>query len=249
MGIYERYAQIYDSHQIGFSLRIIPYLDQVLTRHQVEVDSALDLACGTGTVARSFAARGWETYGIDLSPAMLAEARRKAEAAGAMVAFSQQDMRSFILPHPVSLVTCFYDSLNYLLSVDDLRQTFGRVANALRLGGFFLFDMNTPWFLEHGWDHNTFYLDCEPASVVMQSEYDPQSGQAAVAIIAFVKRGELYEKFVERHTEQGYSMEQIREVAEAGGLQIVASYDCFTFDPATPQSRRIFWVTRKPTNM
>jgi SAM-dependent methyltransferase len=37
---------------------------------------ALDVGCGTGFVARSLAARGWRTVGLDFSAPMLAEARR-----------------------------------------------------------------------------------------------------------------------------------------------------------------------------
>ena len=236
-------VSVYDAYRHGFSWQAIDYIHR---RTNLSPSSLLlDVACGTGLVFSEFLPDVRCIFELDRSREMLAEARHKAEATGVMVAFSQQDMRSFILPHPVSLVTCCYDSLNYLLSVDDLRQTFRQVANALRPGGFFLFDMNTPWALEHNWDHNTFYIECEPACLVMQSEYDAQSGQATVDIIAFVKRGELYERFVEQHTEQGYSMEQISETAKASGLQVVASYECFTFEPVRPECRRIFWVTQK----
>ena len=50
-------------------------------------DRLLDLGTGTGALARGFAARGCTVTGLDPSPAMLAEARRLAEAAGTAAIF------------------------------------------------------------------------------------------------------------------------------------------------------------------
>lgn len=44
-----------------------------------------DLGCGTGSLAILLAARGHEVVGIDLSPAMLSKARKKAEEAGVQI--------------------------------------------------------------------------------------------------------------------------------------------------------------------
>ncbi len=43
----------------------------------------LDIACGTGEQARMLAGDGFAVTGVDLSPAMLAQARRKGAGAGA----------------------------------------------------------------------------------------------------------------------------------------------------------------------
>jgi len=52
---------------------------------------ALDVGCGTGFLSFELAARGHRVTGIDFAPAMLAEARRKAEGQGAAVRFEQGD--------------------------------------------------------------------------------------------------------------------------------------------------------------
>jgi len=104
---------------------------------------------------------------VDASPAMLAQARRKAAELGLAVEFSQQDMRYFALPAPVDLVSCCYDSINYLLSVDDLRSTCRRVAAALAPGGLFLCDANSPWFYEHIYP-GTYFTEGEGVSVAVR---------------------------------------------------------------------------------
>ena len=155
-----RYAEVYDdSGQITFTIKMIPSpsqprqsgmeylrdgvpnLQDLLSGHLVPGRSMLDLACGTGTVAFSFAQQGWEVYGVDGSAGMLEQARRKAQDMEGPVALSQQDMRHFVLSHPVGLVNCLYDSLNYVLTLADLRQAFRRVRAALVPGGLFLGDL------------------------------------------------------------------------------------------------------------
>ena len=243
MTIYDRYADIYDrSGQVSFSLRMIPYLLEVLDRRGFAGASMLDLACGTGTVAVAFAGRGWQVYGVDGSAQMLAHARRQADEAGANVWFSQQDMRSFVLPQRVDLVTCLYDSLNYLLTAEDLQATCVRVAAALKPDGLFVFDMNTIWALAELWDSNTYFHEVAGLSIIMQSEYDKEAHTASVRVIAFAPRDDLFERIEETHIERAYPERTIVAALDRSGLQVLDRYECFTTDPPTSRSPRILWI-------
>lgn len=207
----------------------------------------LDLACGTGTVALSFATRGWEVFGIDASSGMLAQARHKSEQARLDLALSQQDMRSFVLPHPVGLITCLYDSLNYMLTLADLQRVFVRVAAHLRPRGAFLADMNTQWALEQVWGNNTFFVEGNDLALILASGYEPQTHLSSVEIVGFVRKEDgRYERFAEHHTEMAYSEEEIRLAFAAAGLQVEAAYTCFGLDAPAAETRRIMWVARKP---
>jgi len=53
---------------------------------------ALDAGCGTGFLAFELAARGHRVTGVDFAPAMIAEARRKAQARGIAVRFEEGDI-------------------------------------------------------------------------------------------------------------------------------------------------------------
>jgi SAM-dependent methyltransferase len=52
----------------------------------------LDAGCGTGQFALAFAARGLEVVGVDLSPAMLARARRHGAEVGLSVEWRESDL-------------------------------------------------------------------------------------------------------------------------------------------------------------
>lgn len=245
MAVYDRYAEIYDlSGQISFSLRMIPYLQQILQDRGFTGQAMLDLACGTGTVALAFARQGWRVYGVDASAAMLAQARRKAEEVDLSLLLSQQDMRSFSLPERVDLITCLFDSLNYLQTPEDLQQAFLRVAAHLGPQGLFVCDMNTIWALSEVWDHHTYFSESDAMSVIMQSEYEGESHMAAVRLVAFVKQGDLFERIEETHVERAYPELTVSSAMERAGLEVLARYECFTFNLPTSQSPRILWLAR-----
>lgn len=248
---YDRYALIYDSSgQLAFSLQMLPYLDSLLARHPVAPGAMLDLACGTGTVALAMARKGWRVYGVDLSAQMLAEARRKEsdEEMGTNLAISwhQQDMRRFTLPTQVSLATCLYDSLNYMLTSNDLLAVFRCTYAALKPGGMFLCDMNTPYALATFWDGSTYVTDSPDLTVILTSLFDSYQQRARVTVTFFQREGELYHKGIEEHVEQGYPREHVATLLADVGFQIEGVYDCFTFEPPTAGCPRILWAARKP---
>lgn len=247
MGIYQGYAAVYDaSGQLGFSLRMIGYLERLLTRHPVEGRAMMDLACGTGTVAIALARAGWRVIGVDGSEAMLAEARAKEGGDHPSLSWQQQDMRALRLRQPVHWATCLYDSLNYMLTSDDLLTVMRRVYQSLSPGGLFCFDMNTPYALATFWNDETYFTDSGDLAMIMESDYDADRQQAEVRVVCFQRVGELYRKIIETHTEQAYPEEQVATLLHDVGYQIEGRYACFTFEAPSASTPRIMWVARKP---
>jgi SAM-dependent methyltransferase len=75
--------------------------------------------------------------GIDISPAMLAQARANAEEAGVELELREGDMRELALDEPASLIYCPARALMHLPTWADRRRTFERIAAALEPGGRF----------------------------------------------------------------------------------------------------------------
>jgi len=270
--IYHDYAPFYDgSGQLRFAVLSGQYLNELLARHPVAGRRALDLACGTGTLALLLADAGWDVIGLDSSAAMLAQARAKAETmtAPGRVEFVQGDMRalpatdqrprandqparidsfsSFVLrPSSFDLVTCVYDSLNYLLDERDLAACFEGVARVLAPGGLLVADMNTRYFLEHDWGACEVI---EQAGLVQvtQTYFDPATACSTMVLTGFAgddQRG--YARFDETHIERAYAPESVERLLQSAGLEVEAIYDCFTFQPIADRTQRIAWVARKP---
>ena len=98
----------------------------------------VELAIGNGRVAIPVAqATGRRVIGIDLSPAMLDQARANAAAAGVDLELHLADMRDFSVAEPAALIYCPFRALLHLPTWSDRRRTFERVRASLQPGGRF----------------------------------------------------------------------------------------------------------------
>ena len=104
----------------------------------------LELGCGTGHKLIPIASDGVRCVGLDLSPGMLAEARRKADENGVNVEWVQGDMTSFDLGRTFDLVFVTANSLLHLHEAEDLVSCFRSVRRHLAPGARFIFDVFNP---------------------------------------------------------------------------------------------------------
>ncbi|TMI82110.1 MAG: class I SAM-dependent methyltransferase [Bacillati bacterium ANGP1] len=248
--IYRRYAEAYvKAGQGRWSLQLVPWATAVFERNGAAPTSLVDVACGSGEFALAMAQRGLRVTGVDQSPDMLAIARRSAQEKGVAITFLEQDMRRLSLPAPVDAASCLYDSLNYLISDVDLRQTLHAVATSLRPGGLFLFDMNTILGLATRWGNRVWLIqDNEDALEVDQSEFDYDAGIATLKVNAFLRRDqELYERVREIHRERGYPVPTIDAELRAAGFEILGRWSSPEFGEVTPQTGRVFYAARRPS--
>ena len=104
----------------------------------------LDLGCGTGTHAIALARRGHEVIGVDRSPWMLDEARRKlAREPGLTVSVQQGDLRDTDLHQQFDAVVMMFAVLGYQEDDADVMAAMGAARRHLAPGGLFIFDC---WF-------------------------------------------------------------------------------------------------------
>src|SRR5213078_3013483 len=134
---YEALAPIYDAWA-GDMTEDVPFYVELAREADGPV---VELAVGNGRVAIPVAREtGKPVIGIDRSPAMLAQARERAEAAGVQLNLRELDMRDFELEEPAALVYCPFRALLHLPTWQDKRKVFERVAAALQPSGRFVWD-------------------------------------------------------------------------------------------------------------
>jgi SAM-dependent methyltransferase len=134
---YAAFARFYDAVQ-GDRATDADYARALLERHHTRARTVLDLACGTGSVLARLRPY-YDVTGVDLSPEMLAVARRKLPG----VELVQGDMTAVRLGRRFDAVLCLYDSVNHLLRWRDW-EAFVQTARAhLERGGVLVFDVNT----------------------------------------------------------------------------------------------------------
>lgn len=107
----------------------------LLRRCGVDEGTVVDLACGPGGWARELTRRGYLVVGVDISPAMVRLARKRAPRAR----FIFGSMTRVRLPK-CDAITGLGEPFNYLLRGSDVRGVFRNVYHALRAGGVLAFD-------------------------------------------------------------------------------------------------------------
>jgi len=217
----------------------------------------LDLACGTGSMTLELAKRGYDMIGVDRSAEMLSEAyNRSASQSG--ILWLQQDMRSFELYGTVGAITCCLDSLNYLLSPDDLTKCFSTVHNYLEPNGLFLFDMNTPYKFETIYGNNAYILEDElvwdegteeeeRAAVFCgwQNSYQPSTRLCDFDLSIFEEMPDgSYRRSDEHQMERCYTMDEIRDALNKANLELVGVWSDYSFAPIDEKTERWYFAAR-----
>lgn len=104
----------------------------------------LELACGPGYHVRGLARRGVTAIGLDLRPEMIDFAKDEAAKDGVSAQWIVGDMRDFRLDTPVDVIATLYDSLDCLLTNDELTAHFRTVAANLVRDGVYVVEMSHP---------------------------------------------------------------------------------------------------------
>lgn len=214
---------------------VITRLADALPRNFLHVD----LACGTGTILKRLRQLGWQSVGIDLSVAMLKAGKKDSALEGVAAG----DFRALPLRPCAHLVSCLFDSLNFLLTEQELRKAFYEVAATLNEKGLFYFDliterMVTEHFAGQQWveSNGKFWTSWE-------SDYCPKT-RVSETRIRF-GRGPLC---VLR--ERAYTQEQIEAALHRVGLHLITVYDVETGGPPRRKTTRMeFIATRSPSGI
>lgn len=234
---YELLAPFYDLGWSGFAERYAAFLEKALEPCGLERARVLDLGCGTGSLALVLARAGHEVHGLDASEAMIRLARAKAEEAGARVAFSVQRLEDFTAQGPFDLVTCTFNTLNYLLAPDTVRSVFVRVERALSPEGCFVFDTNTDCLYRRH-HHGTWEHRFPGVTITHELEFDTGTGMAST-VLRFDGGG------VERHTQRCYGLEEVTALLAAAGLRIEHAAANLEGRPYDEDAERLICVARK----
>lgn len=104
-------------------------------------DTILDLACGSGTLLTMLKLKGYDCEGLDLSSDIIDIANEKAKINHLRIPYYVEDMTDFNLNKQYDMITCFFDSVNFLKTKEDIDNMFTCVKKHLKKGGLFIFDI------------------------------------------------------------------------------------------------------------
>ena len=208
-------------------------------------EDQVSLACGTGSLTRELALRGYEMIGVDLSEDMLARASDKCrDLPGEPPLFLHQGMETLDLYDTVDACVCCLDSINYVTRPSVLLRAFQRVHLFLNPGGLFLFDVNTPDKLRD-MDGQVFLDETEDTYCVWRAEFSERRRICTYFMDIFQRRGEVWLRGEELHEEYAYEAAELAEYLRRAGFSAVRQYGDKKLRAPKPGEGRMFFTARK----
>jgi len=249
--VYRQFAWYYHAgYYPRFSRRVARLMPRVFRRFRLKPETVLDVACGEGTFACMMASRGLQVTGLDQSPAMLELARKRAIRSQVHVRLVRGDMRDLGFESEFDIVTCWYDAINYILRIDELRSMFAGVRRALRPGGLFLMDMNTRYGFATGWARSACCVQQDKPNrlELHRPAFNAKTGIASLRITGFRREGPLWKRMDEVHFERAYTVAAVRRYLVGAGLSVLGCFDSLDRrTPAMSDSPCVWFVARKRT--
>jgi SAM-dependent methyltransferase len=221
LAAYESLAEHYDAFTDGHDHRTwLTRLERLARAHGLAGRRVLDLACGTGKSLQPLLELGYEGAGCDLSPGMLAHARRRLPG----VWLCEADLRDLPPLGRFDWVTCLDDALNYLLGDDDLVAALRGMAAVLEPRGVATFDLNTRAAHRDGFA-STWVVEEPGRYLCWQGRgcEDAPGEPGHADIDAFTLDGGAWRRELSQHRQRWWSAGDVEAAAAAAGLAVVAA--------------------------
>lgn len=198
----------------------------------------LDTGCGTGTLLALLSNEGWMLTGTDLSWTMLNEAKSK----NARVHWVQSNFCQLPFREHFSLITCLFDSMNFLLEEEEILQALTSFYEALRPSGILYFDVVTRQMIKKHFNNEAWHENHGSFSSSWQSTFD-RSKQICTTHIC-IDSGTASVTY-----ERIFPEEFLREAIQKAGLTLLAVRDAYSWKKPTRTTTRIDFVAAKePTS-
>ncbi len=246
---YTSFAAVYDTFMDNVPYdEWTDYIQKLLKQYRMEKGLLLELGCGTGSMTRRLAAKGFDMIGIDNSEDMLQIAREKDTEREKDILYLCQDMREFELYGTVAAVVSVCDSMNYILTEEDMLRVFRLVNKYLDPQGLFIFDLDTQYAYQEVLGDNTIAENREEGSFIWENTYYEDEMLNEINLTLFIPEKQeegLYRKYEETHYRKAYSIETIKRLIEEAGMEWVAVYEALTKRKPGEDCERVYIIARE----
>jgi SAM-dependent methyltransferase len=219
----------------------------------------LELAVGSGRLAVPLAEAGYDVTGVDLDPAMVARARRRADASDAKprLTFVEADLVDLALPDAGRFRLAFLalNSLLVLPTRSAQRAALRTLASHLAPGGLAVVDIWIPDAEDLARYDGRIILewpreDPETGAIVTKSgsaQHDAATATVSLTtIFEEARQGEPLRRWLRRDQMRLVSADDLREFAEDAGLVVELLAGDYDLGPAGPGSERAILVAVGP---
>lgn len=211
------------------------YISDLQSFYFAKAETYLEIAAGSGKLASYLSKIFPNLVLLDLSKSMLMLIDESEKSVCA-------DMTNLPFKSKFDFVYSTFDSINYLISREELQKYFNEIYHILNDDGLFTFDAslernslkNVKRLNRKGKYHSLLYKQI--------SKYDFEKKIHKNRFKVKLENGEIIE---EVHTQKIYDFELYFELAENSGLYVVDCFESFTFEDANSKSERIQFIMKK----
>ena len=245
MDAYRDLARSYDrlTKDVDYNA-VVAFYEKLIAAEGLQPRTAVDLACGTGSVALLLAQKGMDVVGVDMSEDMLTAAWAKAQSVEKPPMFICQQLQRLQLPRGVDLPVCALDSLDYILDPDDCAEAIRRVYKVLNPGGIFIFDVNTPQKLR-AMDDQMFIDEDDDVYCVWRGEFDENTNICSYGMDLFQRSGDVWHRSFEEHREYAYSRQMLTDFLRKAGFTNIRVYGDRQLREPVEGEQRMYFKARK----
>ena len=221
MAMYDRFAFIYDS--LMSDIDYDKYAKWVQASAPVSSGKRLvDIGCGTGVLSVQFAKAGYDVIGVDLSESMLTIAQSRSLEQGVDISFICQSMSELDGLDEVDVAVIAIDSINYLETFEEVKQTLKLVFESLTPNGQLFFDVHSLYKMDVIYPDGPFTYEDEEVAYIWHTEVGEEAHSIYHDITFFVQdESGYYERFEESHYQRTYPLELFTDLLKQVGFSNV----------------------------
>ncbi len=236
---------------------LAPYYDRIMTRvrydrwesrlldlQKIIYNSSnnpvyhLDVACGTGTLIQKLSKHGWYSIGIDISPAMLYIAKQVYPD----ICVLTGDMCSLPFVNSFQIISCLFDSINFLLDEEDVYRSIYSMALSLQKNGIIYFDCVTEQMVRQYYNDSQWKENYKEFKTFWESTYNPATKTATLSILVHGKGWSVVRQKI-------HPLDVYLDAIKEAGLTLLACVDAHTWDHIDSGTVRIdFLCSRYPSD-
>jgi SAM-dependent methyltransferase len=216
--------------------------------HGCGVKTALEPACGTGRYLAGLLRRGWKAEGYDLSPGMLAFARKRLAGWGKRVKLSRGEMTSYRPKGRFGLILNVLSTFRHLMTEKDALAHLKLMAGALEPDGIFILGLDLSRYGQDEPDEEVY--ECRQGGrtakhVLMSIPAEPGTRRERIINFVTVPKGKMETVLESSYDLRSYSAPELAALIDKSPLRIEAVYGYDGKDAVLDGPERALWLVLK----
>ncbi len=207
----------------------------------------LEIACGTGRITVPVAKLGRPTFGLDLSGAMLTNARKRASEDSVQITWIRANATSFTLQSRFGFIYMATNALQHVQKSVDVQKILRNVKRHLRPRGLFVFDVFNPSIHKlarpktHRYLQKTFKLpNGSRMSVEARSHYE--AAKQRLHFELFYSQGKKRNLLVKKVAMRCFFPQELDALLTSEGLRIKKKWGSFKGEPFQSTSPKQIYI-------